>query len=524
MDYNRGLIKQIEELTLENETLKLENSNLRCENRQLRKEVSHLEDCLTAKIEAAVERHVTPLNRKISELKDTVASKDIEIQRLKAVINKDSSNSSRPPSTNGFKNIPNNREKSCKKQGGQPGHKGHSLKIPENLDKLVEDGLATKKLVDYTNGADEYISKWVVDVEIKTIYTEIRYPVDARLPPELTPEVVYGSGVKALTVLLEQEGIVAIKRMADFFATVTADQVTPSKGAIESFISGFATNVDENIATIKEILLNGVVLNTDDTPMRCGETYEYDGNGNAIRRTADKTTFSVNIRTYSNEKATLYTVNPKKDDAGIIRDGVLEPYDGILGHDHDKKFYKYSDRHATCCDHLGRDLKGLQELYCCQWADDFRTYLYEMNSYKKKDIKAGRNKCDDNDLREFMERYDCLVAAGLIVLQAMKPKSFGYNELRKMLARLQDYKDAYTLFIRDYTAPFTNNLAERDLRGCKTRQKISGCFRTWKGISDFTKSKSVISTWKKQKLDLYSKIREKFRTPHIEFNHVPSGQ
>ena len=64
-------------------------------------------------------------------------------------------------------------------------------------------------------------------------------------------------------------------------------------------------------------------------------------------------------------------------------------------------------------------------------------------------------------------------------------------------------------------------LAERDLRPCKTRQKISGCFRTWKGISNFVKIMSVFSTWKKQQADLFIKIREKFVEPHSTFN-IPS--
>ena len=524
MDYNRSLMKQIEDLILENESIKLENSAYRKENSQLRKELAYLKDTIIAKIEVAVERRVAPLRQKIAELEEIITNKENEIKRLKAVINKDSSNSSKPSSTDGFKKIPNNREKSKNRHGGQDGHEGHSLKIPDNLDDLVKEGVVKKKLVDYTNGAEEYISKWIVDVEVNVVYTEIRYPVGKELPPELMPQVVYGSGVKALAVLLEQEGFVPIKRMADIFSTITGGLLTPSKGAIESFISMFANSVDEDIAAITEELLNGFRINTDDTPMRCGETYEYGENGEKILKKAIKTTFGVNVRTYSNDRVTLYTVNPKKDDEGVVRDGILVRFDGILCHDHDKKFYKYSLHNCTCCEHLCRDLKGLRDLYCCQWADDFRNFMYEMNSYKERDLEANINSCDEDKLREFMERYDNLVAAGRSVLQAMIPKSFGYDELRKMLARLQDYKDAYTLFIRDYTAPFTNNLAERDLRGCKTRQKISGCFRTWTGISHFVRARSVISTWKKQKKDLFTKIREKFHTPHIELKPTPTGQ
>jgi hypothetical protein len=125
-------------------------------------------------------------------------------------------------------------------------------------------------------------------------------------------------------------------------------------------------------------------------------------------------------------------------------------------------------------------------------------------------------------IESYSEKYDILLRDGDIILAGIIPGTFGYDELRKMLARLRDYKDAYLLFIRDYNAPFTNSLAERDLRPCKTRQKISGCFRTWKGISNFVKVMSVFSTWKKQKVDLFTKIKEKFIEPHSTLI-IPSG-
>jgi transposase len=522
MDYNHSLIKQIEDLTLENESLKRENSKLRADNRALRKRLTYLEDSIEAKITAAVERTITPLRLQLSEREAEIVCKDAEILRLKAIINKDSSNSSKPPSSDGFKKIPNNREKSGKKRGGQVGHEGYSLKVPENLDKLVEEGKASKKLIDYTDGAKEYVSKWIVDIDIKTVYTEIRYPAGTQLPPELQPEVIYGNGIKALTVLLEQEGVVAIKRLSDFFSMATGGLINLSKGTIESFITKFAQSVDTDIAAIKETLLNGLVINTDDTQMRCAETYKYGEDDEATLTTAKNTTFGVNIRTYSNEKATYYTVNPGKGDDGILRDGLLLDFLGILGHDHDKKFYKYSIFHATCCEHLLRDLKGLRDLYNCPWAEGFRTFLKDMNAHKKYDISFGINKCEESLLESYSEKYDILLRDGDIILAGIIPGTFGYDELRKMLARLRDYKDAYLLFIRDYNAPFTNSLAERDLRPCKTRQKISGCFRTWKGISDFVKIMSVFSTWKKQKVDLFTKIKEKFIEPHSTLI-IPSG-
>lgn len=522
MDYNRGLIRQIEDQILELESLKSEIREVRTDNRALRARVKYLEDSIATKIAVAVEQSILPLKKQISELEAQNIQKDEEILRLKSIINKDSTNSSKPPSSDGFKHIPNNREKSERKRGGQPGHTGHSLKLPKNLDILVEEGKVEKKLIDHTNGEEEYISKWIVDIDIKTIYTEIRYPLETMLPPQLQPEVVYGNGIKSLTVLLEQEGVIAIKRLADFFAMVTGGLITPSKGTIEGFIMAFADSIDDDISAIKETLLNGLVINIDDTPMRCAETYEYEEDGSKILRVAENSTFKVNIRTYSNEKATYYTVNPKKGDYGIIVDRLLAYYFGILAHDHDKKFYKYSILHATCCEHLLRDLKGLRDLYNCPWAESFRVFLREMNAHKKSDQLSGIEECQKSLLENYSERYDNLIRDGEIALAKIEPETFGYDELRKMVARLCDYKDAYLLFIRNYNAPFTNNLAERDLRPCKTRQKISGCFRTWKGISNFVKIMSVFSTWKKQRVDLFAKIKEKFTEAHLTFN-IPSG-
>jgi len=63
------------------------------------------------------------------------------------------------------------------------------------------------------------------------------------------------------------------------------------------------------------------------------------------------------------------------------------------------------------------------------------------------------------------------------------------------------------LFIHNYKVPFTNNLAERDLRSEKTKEKISGLFRSWDGIVNHTKVRSFVSTVKKRGLELFSSIK-----------------
>jgi transposase len=72
----------------------------------------------------------------------------------------------------------------------------------------------------------------------------------------------------------------------------------------------------------------------------------------------------------------------------------------------------------------------------------------------------------------------------------MKTKRFDTDELRKRLKRLEDYKESYLLFLRDYAATFTNNQAERDLRPLKTKPKVSGCFRNYADAETFVRLKS----------------------------------
>jgi transposase len=75
--------------------------------------------------------------------------------------------------------------------------------------------------------------------------------------------------------------------------------------------------------------------------------------------------------------------------------------------------------------------------------------------------------------------------------QAKRP---GHN----LLERFRDHRSEVLRFLFDFAVPFTNNLAEQDIRMMKVRMKISGCFRTTDGAQTFATLRSVISTARKQ--------------------------
>ena len=272
--------------------------------RMLQKNIRTLEEGIEERINAAVAKAVaetaTPL---IEELSKAHA----EISRLKSILNKDSSNSSKPPSTNGFKAIPNNREKSELKQGGQKGHPGHRLRLPENMKELEAKGVLEKRTQYHTdepiNGNWSYISRYTIDVETKIIITEHRYKYYWDIPPEQYNEVSYGENIKANVVLLSNEGIIANKRLSEIISSMTHGEVKMSTGTIDKILSDFGKNLTESgeLEAIKEDLLNGEVMNTDDTQIRTPEriVYSEEKNASPTYEKAEKKSFRATARTHA---------------------------------------------------------------------------------------------------------------------------------------------------------------------------------------------------------------------------------
>ncbi len=52
------------------------------------------------------------------------------------------------------------------------------------------------------------------------------------------------------------------------------------------------------------------------------------------------------------------------------------------------------------------------------------------------------------------------------------------TDAQNLWSRLSGYEDSVLMFARVKVVDFTNNRAERDLRMCKVKQKVAGCFRT----------------------------------------------
>jgi len=81
---------------------------------------------------------------------------------------------------------------------------------------------------------------------------------------------------------------------------------------------------------------------------------------------------------------------------------------------------------------------------------------------------------------------------------------------RNLVERLIREQLAVLAFAFNKQVPFTNNLAERDIRPAKVKQKISNCFRTFKGAEIYARIESFVSTTRKHDRDVFSELCNTF--------------
>lgn len=214
----------------------------------------------------------------------------------------------------------------------------------------------------------------------------------------------------------------------------------------------------------------------------------------------------------SNGRFTYLYLSGKRGKAGMDEGGVLPRFRGIGVHDGWKPYWQYDMGHGVCCAHLLRELKGVQENHPEQrWPQHFSSLLLLMKKRREKAIAAGVDHLSPKTLIGISQVYDTLIRLAYEENPEpeKKPGKRGRPKRGNLLAlidRLRDYKESVCLFLKNFAVPFDNNQAERDLRMVKVKTKVSGCFRTVAGASDFLKIMAYVGTARKQGIDPFSAI------------------
>ena len=202
---------------------------------------------------------------------------------------------------------------------------------------------------------------------------------------------------------------------------------------------------------------------------------------------------------------TFYRTSPKR---GSLLENVL----GIVVHDHWKRSHHTLKGvlHALCNAHHLRNSGALVEIEKEDWARKMQRLLrracHAANFAREHGVTLSPRcialieRCYDSVLTEgfaFHEAQPALISTAR-KRRGRVPRRTGHNLLLRLRVRQVDV----LRFLSDPTVPFTNNLAERDGRMMKLRQKISGGFRSVAGAEDFAVIRSLLSTARKQGWDI----------------------
>ena len=440
----------------------------------------------------------------------TIAELNQTIQELKEQLNKNSKNSSKPPSSDGYKKpAPKSlRKPSGKKVGGQDGHQGIHLAVITAPDEIV------KHMPSACKGCQHYQmckgtacitqKRHVIDAVVTVNVTEhqaLELPVcmlhgDTRIgafPSDVKATVQYGENLQALSVALNTVGAVSIKRTHEILSGVF--NIPIATGTVSSMVKRCADSLSETVGKIKDKMIGSALGHFDETGTR-----------------VDKKLWWVHDA--SNCEYTYLDISPKRGTEGMEQCGVLPEFRGIAMHDCWASYWNYLDiRHAVCCAHLLRELTGINENHPDQkWTSAFINLLLEMKKVKEKAIEKGKDSLSYYHYHKFDKKYDELLelARKENPLLETTEKKRGRKKKGKILAlveRLANHKASVCLFIHNFMVPFDNNQAERDLRMIKVKTKVSGCFRTEEGARDYLKIMSYVGTAHKQGYNAYEAIK-----------------
>ena len=424
------------------------------------------------------------------------------IEELERRLGLSSRNSAKPPSSDGLKKprakrrTQSQRGKSGRKPGGQPGHKGETLRRTDHPDRVENhvpaacEGCGSSLSAAATAGVSH--ARQVFDLpEARALeVTEHRAHAKccghcgtltrAAFPEGVSAPVQYGSRIAGVAVYLQHAHFLPEDRlsqvMAELFgAPVTAATLAAMSERAADRLRGVATHIQELAAGTAR------VKHLDETGFRIGGQTQW-------------------LHVIGTPHLAAFRVSARRGD-------LLSGVSGIVVHDHWKPYFTLEGvEHGLCNAHHLRELQALVDIEGEGWAGPMQQLLRRANRAAR--IAQDKDIAVPATLVALIERrYDEIIAEALAFhesqppLSPPKPGKRGRKKRRighNLALRLRDRKCAVLRFLTDPEVAFTNNEAERDLRMMKLRQKISGGFRSAKGAENFAILRSVITTARKQ--------------------------
>ena len=440
----------------------------------------------------------------VTQLLERIQSLEREVKELQGRLSKDSHNSSKPPSSDGLgKRTKSLRQKSEKPSGGQRGHRGQTLEWQSEPD------VVKRHPVEMCSGCgnslagvaeEEVIARQVLDlppIELKV--TEHQVEVKncphcgqvnkGNFPPEAKTVVQYGPRIKSMMVYLMEGQLLPSNRVCEVLTDVLGVKV--SEGTLytnrEQCFEGLATIEAE----IEQAIKNSEVANFDETGLRVNKKLWW-------------------LHVAATDGLTYYFVHKKRGREAMDEMGILPEFRGHAVHDGWKSYQGYGCGHVLCNAHHLRELQYILEQYGQLWTFQMSVLLVSIHRWVETLKAEGANALPTGDLATLEARYQAILEEGfaanplpeVVKTRARKRGRPKRSPPRNLLERLRKHQESVLAFMQDFTLPFDNNQAERDLRMMKLKQKISGTFRSADGARQFCRIRGYLATLRKQGLNV----------------------
>jgi transposase len=445
----------------------------------------------------------------IKELRATVAEQQTMIMALQAMITElratitqleaklaaNSSNSNRPPSSDGLKKgrpKPHSlRQRTGKKPGGQPGHPGTTMAWAEDPDQIIVH--APPPVCDACNAPlpepKLFASRQVFDLpEIRYDITEHRALESQCLcgklhrgvfPDGVDAPMQYGPQVKGLAVYLTQQQMLPLQRSSELIRDVF--DLSFCKGAVSQANIEAAELLTPVVDMIADALSRVPVAHADETGMRVEAKLHW-------------------MHTLVTPLLTWIGVHRRRGAEAMVHFDILPYFRGTLVHDGWESYRGFKDCiHSLCNAHHLRELKALAEDHKQPWAKQMGKLLQE--ACHEVNVNANERLTQER-IAYYRLRYNTILRMGErkhpVRAASGKRGRTKQSSATNLLRRLRKHADDVWRFAADPEVPFTNNLAEQAVRMPKVKQKISGSFRTKEGAERFCTIRSYLETLRKQ--------------------------
>jgi transposase len=458
----------------------------------------------TAKVQREIMGSSEALRQYFIAIQAENESLRLENVELRARLKQNCTNSSQPPSASPYVKPKSLRIKTGRKPGGQPGHKGQTLAVKKTPDEVIEHkvDICSHCGVDLSS-ENAQISQTRQVVDIKIIPVVIQHAVQSKIcpvcgekttaafPQGVDHYVQYGDTFRAVMVYLNQGNFIPFDRLADISWDIFKTPVSP--GTLVNIVNECGESLKDSMAHIKNCLKQSRVLHCDETGARVKGKNRW-------------------LHSAGNTRFTYLETHLKRGSAATTDIGILPVFKGTTVHDFWKSYYNYPDcQHGICNAHILRELVGIKDNFSQIWAERMKNLLLDI----KKQLEEQEGKLNQKELAKFEKHYvDILKLGEKTNPLPCKHQSASHkrgkqarSKARNLLDRMKLYKADILRFMYDPEVPFDNNLAERDIRMSKVKQKISGGFRSDQGCADFDRIRSYIASAIKQKLPVFAAIQ-----------------